>query len=624
MINGNLAGNGLSSRKDLENAFLEMLTPYMKRLSPGKALVDPGTTAATFSERAAGLEGFSRLLWGAVPFLKGTKDSKTATELAGTFLTGISNGTDPAHGEFWGVPSNYDQLLVEMAAFAYALFMVPELLWEPLEKKEKQRFSNWLGYINKRDIPDCNWIFFRILVNAALVKLGVTPEKPELFKESLKLADKFYLDERGWYNDGYPDKRRARDYYIPWAMHFYGLVFAAYCEDLYPAYAERYRERALEYATDFQAWFDRDGNALPFGRSLTYRFAQSAFWGALPLAFRDDRPEWEHARHLYASNMRWWFSQPMFDGGGLLSVGYRYPNQYMAERYNSANSPLWAFKAFAPLAAGEDHPFWKAAEKEPAAAAHTVQQGSGMHIITSKHTGHHYALNAGQWTPGISNEHLHMAEKYSKFAYSTYFGFNVVTDGYGIDKLAADNMLLLGENEEEAYYRYRKSSVNHAVTENYLFSEWQPFDDVTVGTWLVPVKEGRWHIRVHRLVTDRKLVSAEGSFPLGFGNEYYPVPDAEKTRKEGEAWAKTGMGTSRIHDLGGNRNGYVIPSSPNANIMFPRSVVPVLKGSHEPGTSVLACAVSAHPDPDNETTIPEIRDFIKVLPEDLQSLLMEK
>ena len=31
---------------------------------------------------------------------------------------------------------------------------------------------------------------------------------------------------------------------------------------------------------DFAAWFDTDGAAVPYGRSLTYRFAQSAFYAA--------------------------------------------------------------------------------------------------------------------------------------------------------------------------------------------------------------------------------------------------------------------------------------------------------------------------------------------------------
>ncbi|MBN1646793.1 MAG: DUF2264 domain-containing protein [Spirochaetales bacterium] len=615
MIHRTLAQNALKTRQDLENALLDMLKPYLVALSPGSALVDARAAAATFSERAVEVEGFSRLLWGIVPLLAGTADRTRASELAALVVKGISSGTDPHHREYWGPSADYDQRLVEMAAFAYALLLVPGLVWEPLGKKGQDNLVEWLLDINRKQIPDCNWVFFRILVNCALIKLDRIPEKSALLGQAFTLVEQFYLDDKGWYNDGFPDKRRARDYYIPWAMHFYGLLFAGSCADLFPVQAQTYRERALRFAPEYSKWFDTDGNALPFGRSLTYRFAQAAFWGALPLAFSEG-PDWQQVRTIFMANLRWWLSQPAFEADGRLSVGYTYPNRYMAERYNSDNSPLWAFKAFAPLAVADYHPFWTCGEHSRAAGTeNSLQTGTGLYICTRANAGHHYALNAGQWTPGISNEHLHMAEKYGKFAYSSCFGFNVITDAYGIDKLAADNMLLLGEDDEEGYYRYRKQSENHGVHEHYLYSEWRPYGDVRVQTWLVPVRNGSWHIRVHRIESGRVLVSAEGGFPLAFGNDYYPLPNAEDTKREGSAVAVTGSGKSRIIDLAGKRNGYIIPSSPNANIMYPRTVVPVLKGTHAAGIFKLACAVFASPDPAADSTPPTADDLKERLPE---------
>ena len=49
------------------------------------------------------------------------------------------------------------------------------------------------------------------------------------------------------------------------------------------ARAERaalYRSRAELFAQQFIYWFDENGAALPYGRSLTYRFAQNCFWAA--------------------------------------------------------------------------------------------------------------------------------------------------------------------------------------------------------------------------------------------------------------------------------------------------------------------------------------------------------
>ncbi len=622
MINRKLSENPLNTRQDLENAFLETVKPYLDMLSPGKALVDPGSGGATFCERAVENEGFSRILWGMTPFIKGTADSRRADEFAAIVMQGISSGTDPDNSEFWGVPSNYDQLLVEMAAFAWSLLMVPEKIWDPLDKKTRDNFARWLLYINEREIPGCNWVFFRILVNCALAKLEVVPERSEILDNALKITDSFFLDDKGWYNDGYPDKRRARDYYIPWAMQFYGLVFSAYCSDLYPDYARKYSERALVFSDEFRYWFSDDGSALPFGRSLTYRFAQAAFWSVLPLAFSEGT-DLGRAGCLLKANLRWWFSKPIFSGEGRLSIGYTYPNRYMAERYNSCNSPLWAFKAFAALAVSDDHPFWNTGGRTAGETENCVQSGSGLHIFPKAKAGHHYALNAGQWTPGISNEHLHMAEKYSKFAYSGYFGFNVVTDAYGIDKLAADNMLLLTDDPESGFYRYRRETHDHEIGGKYLYSRWSVYDDTDAETWLVPLQEGRWHVRIHRIKSGRTLFSAEGGFPLAFGNDYYPVPDVEKTAQKGYADTVSSAGRSFIKDLKNERTGYVIPSSPNANIMYSRVVVPVLKGEHKPGETILTSAVYAVPTATDRITEPDIRDLAECLPEEIYRKIAE-
>ena len=81
-------------------------------------------------------------------------------------------------------------------------------------------------------------------------------------------------------------------------------------------------------------------NAIPYGRSMTYRFAQSCFWSALALA--DAKPEgmaWGEIKHLLLSNIRSWMQLPIFDRGGVLTVGYVYPNLCISEGYIAPVSP---------------------------------------------------------------------------------------------------------------------------------------------------------------------------------------------------------------------------------------------------------------------------------------------
>ena len=87
----------------------------------------------------------------------------------------------------------------------------------------------------------------------------------------------FYLGD-GWYSDG---KTAQRDYYISFAMHFYSLIYAGVMKKEDPERAAVYIQRGEMFAQDFMWWFARSGEAIPYGRSLTYRFAQTAFWAAL-------------------------------------------------------------------------------------------------------------------------------------------------------------------------------------------------------------------------------------------------------------------------------------------------------------------------------------------------------
>lgn len=79
----------------------------------------------------------------------------------------------------------------------------------------------------------------------------------------------------GWYQDGLTAQK---DYYIPFALHFYSLVYVLAMENEDSNRCRRYRARAAEFAKQFVYWFSEEGPALPYGRSLTYRFAQAAFW----------------------------------------------------------------------------------------------------------------------------------------------------------------------------------------------------------------------------------------------------------------------------------------------------------------------------------------------------------
>jgi hypothetical protein len=140
---------------------------------------------------------------------------------------------------------------------------------------KRDNLVSYLLHARKFDYADNNWKFFRVLVDIALDRLGIEHDR-SLTKAYLAELDGFYIGD-GWYRDG--NVRRV-DHYIAFAMHFYGLIYARLVED---DHAKRYRERAVAFAQDFRHWFADDGATLPFGRSLTYRFACAGFWAGTGL-----------------------------------------------------------------------------------------------------------------------------------------------------------------------------------------------------------------------------------------------------------------------------------------------------------------------------------------------------
>ena len=122
---------------------------------------------------------------------------------------------------------------------------------------------------------------------------------------------------------------------------------------------------------------------------------------------------------LIVRNFNWWLGQKMFDRDGILTIGYCYPQMYMAERYNAPGSPYWGMKSFLLLALPDDHPFWSA-EAAPMPALERLKPMPYANMLVQRRAGRVTAYAAG-----VNEGHGHgqFPEKYAKFAYDTRFGF---------------------------------------------------------------------------------------------------------------------------------------------------------------------------------------------------------
>jgi hypothetical protein len=274
------------------------------------------------------------------------------------------------------------------------------------------------------------------------------------------------------------------------------------------------------------------GAAIPFGRSLTYRFAFAAFWAAVAVSDVELLAPLNHpgaVKGMLLRHLRWWAKQPaIFNADGTPNIGYAYPNMHLAENYNSPQSVFWCLKSFLVIGLAESHTFW-ASEEMP----HPMANSSSLNITIPKvnlvtpplqilcNTSEHYfLLSSGQST---CKRFKARAAKYGKFAYSSAFAFSVPC-GLFLEQLAPDSTLSVNLGDNEAWkVRWEPFDVITKQTLKVddevvpvLISSWKPWPsmDLTIRTTLVPPvsKWPGWHLRAHRV--SWKPASGRGTLPV--------------------------------------------------------------------------------------------------------------
>ncbi|KAL4993510.1 hypothetical protein BDV10DRAFT_198261 [Aspergillus recurvatus] len=538
------SNNALRSRGDLIRAAIALVQPLHAHFSPGKAFIRlPVATGAHFDERAAQLEGFARPLWVISTLLHAVRsdpnhpDAEAILNVCQPWIEGIAAGTDPAHPEYWGAIGNGDQRMVEAEVVAVAILFAPDDFYHSQPAHVRENLFAWLRGINGQEMPVNNWRWFRVFANLALILVGGVPyaEVKSEMENDFAVLDSFYLGD-GWSGDGpwltreqeteleqeYMRTRRRDkigpgrqvDYYSgSFAIQFSQLLYAKFAAELDPARAEGYRQQAREFGRQYWRYFDENGAAIPFGRSLTYRFACAGFFAALAIAEVPDMPA------------------PLDSAGAVKGFLLRHLrwNMYMAEDYNSPQSVYWSLKSFIPLALANDHLFWTSpGSSYPSSLGSVALIPQPTQILCNHARGaHHFLLSAGQfvaWPMKASQA------KYCRFAYSSSFGFSVPT-GPLIQQIAPDNALFLSRDGMETWAgkwkaseaRLGAASVHGEIVPT-AHVEWRPWADgqVVVMTSLIPPTERwpDWHTRIHRIqvkgeIALRTLHLVEGGFAIG-------------------------------------------------------------------------------------------------------------
>ncbi|KAE8330227.1 hypothetical protein BDV39DRAFT_190837 [Aspergillus sergii] len=618
-------------------ALVEALEPYF---SPGQARVRlPIYSGAHFDEVAADLEGFARPIWAiaAVSAESATTTDPTLKAYAERLVSGLANGVDPGHPEYWGAIEDWDQRMVEAEAISFALLLAPKTFYEPLSAHSRSHLVTWLSGLNGKVMPKNNWRWFRIFANLAMHRVcGVPYEKvKEFIQEDFALLDTFQLGN-GWAADG-PWRKdatdgeevygRQADYYSgSFAIQFSQLLYTIFAADLDPERVSRYIHQAREFADQFWRYFDEDGAPIPFGRSLTYRFAMGAFYAAFALAgaYDSSSPYTSpgFVKGMLLRHLRWWatHSDNVFALDGTLTIGYLYPNMFMCEDYNSPQSPYWAMKSFVLLALATNDDFWQANElPHPLAAIEeTKSLESGVKLLSAPFQilcdhpdgQHHFMISGGQfcvWPLKATQA------KYSKFTYSSAFGFSVPT-GLLLTQIAPDSTLAISGDDGETWVTRWQTTTNPTIETfpinnqdvQCLRSGWKPWrsGSIEINTLVIPPCDNwpDWHVRVHRIRNTRagssnieKLRLVEGAFSI-------EVKQPRRTPTLTENWGATVNSLDVAHggrvesstsclvigngDASGIKNlfasecsleGKVLKPDPNTNLMTPRTLIPTIE-----------------------------------------------
>lgn len=570
MVRYHYTESDFSTKAAAQASLLRLLEPLKPFYSQGGARVELGVTSTHYENGTIPIESFARPLWGLAPLWAGGGGEPEFEDL---YRRGFAHGPDPEHPEYWGRCRRYDQRFCEMAAVSYALLLCPDKVWEPLPEGERDHLADWLWEINRHECVASNWQWFCILTNLALKSVG-RPYSRERLDSGLGLIEEFYHGG-GWYHDGAAGEM---DYYNPFVMVSYSLLYAMLLDREEPERCARFRQRAREFARDYLYWFGEDGASIAYGRSLTYRFAQGAFWSMALLAGEEVLPL-PVLKGLIVRHLCWWLNQPIYDNAGVLTIGYAYPNLQMSETYNAPGSPYWALKTFAFLALPDGHPFW-AADCAPLPPLEPCRYLPHASMIVQHGNGGAVALVPGRLE---LEPYAHTAEKYSKFAYSSRFGFSIARASYELGQMAPDSSLCF----QVGRYCYQRDTAQpgYSIGPDGIETRWSPLDGIQVTTRIQPTPTG--HLRTHVIQSEFDCAAWDCGFAVNADERLSPVRQADGPR----AQARCGADFCAVESLEGDGRGEVLLPDTNTSLIFPKTAIPLAAYAIHKGTQTIRTKV---------------------------------
>lgn len=412
------------TRAHWEAAADQLLLAVRPYASPRHGLINlPGPRPSSSGPRSDGLEGYARTFLLAACRIAGTNGHDPHRFLP-RYAEGLAAGTEhpvPTHQltsaapDSWPLMADVRQAVVESASIALSLRLTRPWLWDTLDDRTRQQTVDWLLPALGPSPVDNNWWLFGLTVAGFLQDAGIETDRAQrTIDRSLARIEEWYLGD-GWYSDG---ANRAFDHYNAWALHFYPVLHAHLADDkaLLARYGPRLRQQ-LDAATRL---FGADGAPMPYGRSLTYRFAAAAApWLGTLTGHTPLTPG--ATRRLASGTLRHFLDRGATDERGLLSLGWHGPCEPILQPYSGPASPYWAAKGFLGLLLPPGHPAWTDREDPlPVETTDAVTTLGPPHMLIQS-----TAADGVVRLHNHGSNHVHPEEDdpgYARFAYSTRTG----------------------------------------------------------------------------------------------------------------------------------------------------------------------------------------------------------
>jgi len=357
--------NSVSDRIYCSDLLFRISEPVLQSISEGKLKKRmPLEIAPNYNLVAAKvsyLEAFGRTVCGISPWLSladdDTPEGQKRKILKEYYYKGIANAVDPSSPDYLNFRS-LSQPLVDSAHLCQGILRAPKVLWDPLDKKTKDRFISELIHLRSIRPAYNNWLLFASMIETFLLFVGEEYEVLRILIGVKKIQEWYKGD--GWYSDG---NDFTMDYYNSYVIQPMLVDILKICTDKKIFELKEYEQAILRmkrYAIILERMIAPDGTYPALGRSMTYR--TGAFQPLAQLAYENKLPEElspAQVRCAMTAVMKRIFEfEGTFDENGWLQLGICGHQPEAADIYTSTGSLYNCLQGFLALGLPADAPFW--------------------------------------------------------------------------------------------------------------------------------------------------------------------------------------------------------------------------------------------------------------------------